>query len=195
MGVNRSAGVANNGQLIDSKGRALVFSISEPGQIAALLAGESYFLTTGIITLTNTGESWLLYLKNNNPKDLIITDFILSSTSDGTAGTPVQLKANVQPTAGTLISAGTVAVIGNLKVGSSAVSQAEGLIGIQGSTITDGTPIPINVSAALDKRIEQPIVLPLGASLAISITPPTANTSMPLVLTIRFHVRQDEEIK
>ena len=115
--------------------------------------------------------------------------FSYSGASTGGAGEFLaEVVAN--PTEGTLISAGSNLTVHNLNFGSSKVLDALTLVGVEGSTITNGeirvgTIIPtsgVRVLIAFDS-----IIIPPGASLSIDVTPQTGNTSMNIQVGVNIY--------
>lgn len=175
---------------VDSEGRLHVHATSEDEQHEAVEKGTSWNINTGSITLTSGNKSSLLYVRNTGEDNLYIDTFIwLLGNSTGAVATEdclVQVYRN--PTAGTLISGGTVLTPSNRNYGSANILDATVLKGVEGSTITDGTvSIESIFNSSGRKVVVVPIILPTGASMAASVTPFTTNSNMDVQLAIAVH--------
>lgn len=168
---------------VDADNKLQTSSITETKSTFASLNGDLYNINTDTINLTSASASALLYVSNTDDLDWILTRvFYNAEVSTGGSGKFLaEVLAN--PTAGTLISAGTPITPHNLNFGSPKVLTATTLKGAEASTITDGdvrvtTIVPasgVRVLIAFDS-----IVIPRGTSIAVRITPPTGNTSMDI---------------
>lgn len=151
-------------------------------------SGDTYNLNTSTVALSTTGESALLYLKNNEDDDLIIDSLIVNIKDYvGTNGQPT-LKIYKKPTAGTLISAATLAEQHNRNYGSSKTLDVTLFQGVEGSTITSYEsviPVFLPSTAVLTLvQFDTIIVLPKGASMAISYVPPSGMTTTNIVAAV-----------
>jgi hypothetical protein len=155
---------------------------------AATETGDTYNINTGEITLTGTGESALFYIENQEETNLLITDIIVSIKDfTGTAGQP-ELAIYRNPTNGTIETNGVIAEQTNRNYGSSKKIDANIYQGVEGDTITGHTDricvyLP-SVAAATFNAFSTLVVLPKGAALAISYTPPAGNTSMKVIAAV-----------
>lgn len=170
---------------VNNENRLLVAAETASTVATHSLLGQSYDFSTTVINLTTAGESGIIYLKNTNPTEILqIARFAMSlgaTTGGGTADAFIRLYAN--PTGGTLISAGTTITAGNRNFGVITPALATATQGVTGSTITGGTLVATLMTAASTRNlIDSEIVLPPGASLAVSVQPPAANTSMNVVI-------------
>ena len=145
------------------------------------ISGDRYNLNTDDITLTSDSESVLMYIKNNDPRDLVV-DAIVQILGASTGGSG-NLKSYVyrNPTGGTIVSDATaIAIESNLNYGSNNTLTADIYAGAEGKTQTGGvksltsilTPPTTNIISVGD------IILPKGQSIAVSIIPQSGNTSM-----------------
>ena len=166
---------------VDVKNRIRAFSTVETGGTEAAFSGDLYNVNTGTIVLTSATESALVYMSNTDDVPWIFNRvFYNAGPSTGGAG---DFRADViaNPTAGTLISAGTALTPHNLNFSSSKGLTATTLKGAEGSTITDGTVRVSTIIPASGTRVLiafDSIILEPGSSIAVAITPQTGNTSM-----------------
>lgn len=156
---------------------------------ALAFLSQAYSFLSGILTLTTAGESGLIFIKNNNQNLYLRIDRFILSAGKSTGGNPgdVTWKCYQNPTTGTLISAGTIVVPVNHNFGVSLPAQADALSGAEGKTITNGTPM-FGPLIGADNRSPldflSGILIPAGQTVAVSVTPPTGNTSIRVAALI-----------
>lgn len=152
---------------------------------------QSYIITSGIITLTSASISALLYIKNIGDNDIVVSNFrFWNGTSTGGSG-DIRPITWFNPTAGTLISGGSTGSSVNVKVGDASQLEATILAGSEGSTITAHSGqvvVPTNVESP---ELDIPFHIPKGSSMAFGFTPPSDNTSLDVLITIRAYVREE----
>lgn len=175
---------------VDSKNRVAARSVTETGSTTAALVGDLYNINTETISLTSSGASSLLYIKNTNLVPWVV-DRIFYNAGVSTGGSGDFLAEVIaNPTTGTLISAGTAITPHNLNFGSTKSLTAITLKGAEGSTITDGTVRVSTIIPASGTRVLisfDAIILEAGSSLAIKITPQTGNTAMNIQVGLNLH--------
>ena len=170
LGKGVSAGVDNNKQLH-------VFSVTESESNQAVESGDNYNLNTGIIALTGTSESGILYLKNaeapvNGEGALIITTIIIGINSISATITENPIVTFIRnPTAGTVVSDATALdMVSNSNFGSSNTPASLAYKGAQGKTLTGGTDHAIVLCKEGRTTIpELHLDLPIGSALGIKI--------------------------
>lgn len=167
---------------VTSNNKLATAAISQSDKAHAADLAERYNINTGDITLTDANETTVLYLKNNEDEDLLVTAAIynLGATTLGTGDVKIDIIRN--PTTGDIITnASAVAINSNFNFGSSKTASVNAYKGATAdAVITDGTVHLSTRSASNTGRIFidlENIVLAKGSSLAINYTPPTANTS------------------
>lgn len=172
-------------------------AISSQEELFHAQTGDAYRLNTGLITLTTANESGILYLKNNEENDLVITGVILrfGTTVSGSGNTFIKMYRN--PTTGSLVSTGTDLAPTNRNFGSSNTLDVDSKIGTGAAlTITNGDVVITTVKAAPPYDVSfftNPVaVLPRGTSLAFSVTPPTGNISMACQTAISIFLDDGE---
>lgn len=171
-GKGRKAGVDTTNKLL---ARATIESIFDE----AAEEGLANFIGTPLITLTNAAESAIFYIKNNEDVDIIFENFYFVAEAT-TGGAPDMFRVSFYKNP-TSISSGTAVTPLNQNFGSSRILDATVEYGAQGSAVTGGTnaallSFPIGVFNDTNAKL----ILPKGTSLAITVTPPTGNTSMPV---------------
>jgi len=176
------SGSSGNTAEVDDKNRVQAFSVSQTEATSAAISGDSFNVNTGTITLTSANSSALMYLKNTDTVDWVLSRVFYNAetSTGGSGGWLAEVVAN--PTAGTLLSAGTAFDPVNFNFGSAKSLTSTCLKGAEASTATGGiqgavsTIIPasgVRVLIGFDSVILKP-----GSSMAIVITPPSGNTSM-----------------
>ena len=134
------------GMHVDKNEQAHVFAITETEKNNAVETGLAYNINTGIIALTGTSDSAILYIKNtespvNGESDLVIDTIVIGiNTISATITESPILTVVRNPTAGTIVSGATAAdMVSNSNFGSS--NSLDSLIykGADGNTLTDGT--------------------------------------------------------
>lgn len=173
-GSGKSVGVNSNNELT-------TFSITEPVADRAAEEGDRYNINTGYVTLNSAGASAMLYIKNNEDDDLVITALIynlgVSTNGSGTA----QIDVYRNPTSGTIVSTATdVSANSNQNFGSDKTLTGLFYAGAQSLTQTGGTFSIGSLASAPSRTVVSlgSTILSKGKSLAVEITPPVANTSM-----------------
>jgi hypothetical protein len=168
---------SGNKAMVGDKNRLHTHSLSASSASVATATGEAFNVSSGLITLTDTSESSLLYIENNEEDIISITTlFVNIGTSTG-GSTEGLLKFHLSPTAGTLITDATEAQVLNRNIGNPITLAANTYKGAEGKTCTGGSEIQLPSTGG---GIASEYVLPRGASFAISYTPPAGNTSIQL---------------
>lgn len=129
---------------INEENRLLTQTISETEFDHATGKGDSYNINTEFLTITGNTEIPLLYIKNNNDRDLVLSAWFIGTDADsGTATRLSLMRVYKNPTSGTLISSGTDITPVNRNFGSS--NEFEGIAkkGGDGFTISGFEPTPI----------------------------------------------------
>lgn len=167
---------------VDQHNRLATDSLTVDEALNATFEGMSYNVNSGDITLTSANESGVVYVSNTNSSVDIVVDtliLIMGASTGGSGDLKVDVKRN--PTAGTLISSGTAFDSVNRDFGSANTLGATILKGAEGSTVTDGDDAFKTIITAQNRTVA-PVnyVLRPGNSIAITITPPTGNTSMTI---------------
>lgn len=174
---------------VDVNHRLQVRSVSNTQQQEASLNEDSFQIGSGVINLTGVSESALLYVKNNEDRDLIITAVNVTSNTP-TGSTEVVFLAKVYLN-GTGLSAGTSASALNNNFGSSTALDANITQGQYAATVTSGVVsgafyIPLKGFFNTDLAW----VLPKGTTLALTGTAPAGTTSLNLTITLEANLKQ-----
>jgi len=161
-----------------SRGQIKAFSVSESEAQEATELGDGYNINTGIINLTSSTESGVLYLKNNESRRFIIEAVVVGVGSAGTTSDVSTIKVIKNPTLGTLISGATdVDMNTNRSFGSSnSLANSLAYKGAEGSTVTDGEDFGIFFQAA-GGLLSADIALELNPGNSVAITVDTQTTA------------------
>jgi hypothetical protein len=163
---------------VGSKNRIHTHALSASSSSVASVSGEAFNISSELVTLTSDSESGILYLKNEEEFDIsITTEFVNLGTSTGGTGSSI-IRFYLSPTGGTLISDATAASVDNRRVGDNESLSVLAYRGVEGSSISGGSDIPIPRNGA--GPIASEYIIPKGSSFALSVTPPSGNTSMPI---------------
>lgn len=195
MSFKIESGTGNGQELgIDKNKRALTKSHSLNSKEYSSDAGWRFNSGSGLITLTSAAESAVYYFKNNEDYDFVITN-VFASAGASTSGTTTFaiLKVYFSPTGGTLISNAVAAPSpNNFKIGSANELTATVYKGVTGDTATGGTSSILRFFQ-IQGETNIPadgIIVPKGQSIAISLTPPASNASLPIVVGISGYVNR-----
>jgi len=164
---------------VDKNNQLHVFSVSESEQNAAVEDGDAYNINTGLIALTGTSDSAILFIKNdeapvNGESDLVIDTVIIgifprTATVETAKNNMVTIIRN--PTAGTVVDDATACPMkSNANFGSSNELDSLIYIGADGKTLTDGSDHAIIMCSEGRTTIPQlHIDLPKGSSIGIKV--------------------------
>lgn len=175
---------------VDNQNRLTTFAVTHTNATESSIDGDLYNINAGIITLTSANVSSLLFLKNTDLVNWVVSRvfYNIDASTGGSGSLLADVVANA--TAGTLISAGTDFTAFNLNFGSAEVLTAILKKGAEGSTLTDGEVRVSTLIPSAGTRVLIPfdsVVLEPGSSFSIQITPPTGNTSMDVQVGVNLH--------
>lgn len=181
---------------VDADNRLHTQSVTTSSQASASTRGDHYNINTGDVTLTTDSQSGLLYIKNNEDNNIIITSVVyLIGNSTGGSG-DVKLDILKNPSGGTVISDATQAdIIQNKNFGSPKTLTADIYKGGEGKTLTGGSlAYSSRLSSAGTSYIIETgdIILTKGSKIAVRITPPSGNTSMIVQIAVAAYLKGDE---
>jgi hypothetical protein len=162
---------------VDKNNQVHVFAVTEDEQNSAAENGQLYNISTGIIPLTGTSDSAVLYFKNNESpingeSNFIITTLIFGLYTRSTTVTDSATATIIRnPTAGTIVDNATVVPMeSNSNFGSSNTLDSLIYKGADGYTLTDGTDhavILLTEGRTTAPRLN--INLPKGSSLGVKV--------------------------
>jgi hypothetical protein len=177
---------------VDENNRLSTDSLTVDESVNATYGGMAYNVNTGTINLTSGNPSALLYMRNDSDSDIIITAFfyLLGTSTGGTGDWAVDVYRN--PTAGTLVSAGTDFTAVNRDFGSANELDATIKKGAEGSTLTDGTIVIQSLFPSSGRQTVAvgAIVISSGNSIGFIVDPPSGNTSANVQMAFSCFVRK-----
>jgi len=186
-------------QILDGTGRNIKAKVSVDNRLYTQsvnrsereeqsLVGEAYIIGTGFVNLTTSGTSAVLYFKNNEDADLVITRFLVGvkKSAGGTENfvTGIIYKNPTSMVSGT----GNPLAINNVNFGSSNTVDSDSEIGQQGASLAGGSAYLATVAPTESLTSEDAsTILPKGSSIGVFITPPPGNTSIDVSVGINLH--------
>ena len=194
--IKDGTGRGNSVEVTDSN-KLMTLSVTEGIAAHHAFEGDAYNINTGTITLTTASKSALLYIKNLEDEDLILTGlFYLIGNSNTSGGdTLVQLERN--PTGGTVVSAGTSFDPINRNFGSSKTLNVTCEKGAEGKTLTGGTVAVESIFSGPGRKFVNvgAIIIPRGSSMGITVTPQTNNTSQAFQIAVACYKVQESTLE
>jgi hypothetical protein len=174
---------------VDSTNRLLTESVALDVREEAVFNGDSFEIG-GIVTLTGTAETAVLFVQNDGDRALIIDRFEFSAP-ESTGGTSDAMLLALY-TGSTGITSGTAGAAVNANFASALALDATISIG-NGSTsaVSGGSQFGASYIRFLGQSIfDGPWALPRGASFALTVTPPASNTSLPFTVRVLSHLER-----
>lgn len=162
------------GAHVDKNERLHTFSITESEQQAAVQAGRAFNLNTGKITLTADADHAIMYFKNNEDADFVITLVAIGVNSAGTTSDVSEITIVRNPTGGDIISDATAVAMNQNRNFGKTETLEDSLVykGKSGGTMTGGNDLGLlftaegsRLSAGIDLEI------PKGSSIGIKLDP------------------------
>lgn len=185
-GSTRKVKVSNSNKLF-------VESVVRTEREEEALLGEAYIVGSGFVELTTTGTSAVLYFKNNEDVDLVVTRFLIGvkKSVGGTENfvTGIIYKNPTSMSGGS----GNPLTINNVNFGSSNTVDSDSEIGQQGALLVGGSAYLATVAPTENLTSEDAsTILPKGTSIGVFITPPPSNTSIEVSIGINLHKLTEE---
>jgi hypothetical protein len=172
---------------VDSSNKLMTRAVTEGAEVFANKKGNAYNLNTGIINLTDASRTSVIYLKNNEDKDLIISSVVIGVFNSANGDGLDMLATFVRnPTDGDIITnMNNVSINSNRNYGSTNTLSADVYKGATGETAVTGTDhILIRISEQSRNFITINEFLPKGSTFAVDITPPTGNDGMNVYVAV-----------
>ena len=181
---------------VTSSNKLMTLGVTETISAHHAFEGDAYNVNTGTINLTSANKSALLYFKNLEDEDIVITAlFYLLGNSDGSGDTLVQVERN--PTGGSITTAGTSFVPVNRNFGSNKTLNVTCEKGAEADTLTGGTVAIESVFNAVGRKVLSvgAIVLPRGSAIGVTVTPPASNTDMDVQIAMSCYKVQETTLE
>lgn len=163
-------GTTGNTVKVDNNSRLHTEAVTSSSNLHAAENGNAYNINTGLISLTTSTDSGVLYFKNGEELDFHIQAVAVGVNTLGTNDDSTKIRIVRNPTTGTLISDATAVDINENRNFGSTNTLGDSLAykGAEGKTVTDGDDIIIfymgagsRLFAAID------LVLPKNSSMAV----------------------------
>ena len=163
--------------MVGGRNRLHTHSLSATSASVAVATGDTFNVSSELVTLTSANESSLLYVSNNEVDIISVTTLFVNigTSTDGTG--EGLIKFHLNPTGGTIISDATAAQVLNRNISNNTVIALAAYKGAEGKTCTGGDEIQLPSTGG---PIASEYILPRGASFALSYTPPAGNTSIKI---------------
>ena len=178
-GFGYKAGVTSNNRL---KTTSIVLDESKN----ANNIGESFLVSSGYVTYTVATNQALLFIKNNEDRDLVVSRFNFNlQASTGGAVDYGRFVFYKNPTS---ISGGTTRTVYNLNFGSSVefnIDLESGNGATSSFTGGEAFASPL-IREGEVSFIDGNIILPKGTSFGIGYIPPTGNTSQAVAAAVNI---------
>ena len=187
--IQDGAGTGNRAKV--SGNRVFTHAISETEAIHATEQGDTYNINTGNIGLTSQTESGILYVKNNETKDLIIEAIAVGVDSAGTTGNDSLITLVRNPTSVSFSAA--VDMNQNRNFGSSKTLTADVYKGAEAATITGGNDIAqFYMDAGSRLFADIGFILTKGDSLALKLDTDTTAGTTNVYAAVVCYLKEDD---
>ena len=172
-------GRTSNTMHVDPNFQGHVFAITEDEAKQAAQNGNAYNLNTGTVALTGTSDTALMYFKNDEDQDFIVTAVAVGmGTRSATVSDAAQVTIVRNPTTGTIFNAtpDNVDMNSNNNFGSNKTLKSTTLAykGTDGDTFTNGTDHALLYFTGTRLFAGLDIELPKGSGIGINMN---VNTS------------------
>ena len=178
---------------VDAENRLYSRSITETEFDHAVRNGDSFNVNTEFLVITGSTEIPIMYLKNNEEEDVILSAWFVGT--DNNVGTPTRnglLRVYFNPTSGTLISSGVDVTPVNRKGGSSGTIELDVKAGGDGFTAVgyDPTAVLFQTQGASSRAFGNvQLALSKGSSVVITYLP---NGAEPVDIYTGFQLYKSE---
>jgi len=174
---------------VDSDKRLQTKALSVGVPLESTLLGNSFCISSGIITITNATTNALLYFVSCECVDTVLTSLFLDF-GDTTCATDTSgvVTFHHGPTGGTLISDACAATIINERIGDSQTLCGSAFkASAVSKTLTGGNAVTFPlVGDSFGVEFQEGIVIPKAKAFGISWQPPAGNTSQPVEIGFRI---------
>lgn len=179
---------------VNSENRMQTSAITEASSLHASENENAYNINSGQVSFT--GDGTLIYLQNNENKDLVVEAMAVGTDGGGTYTSSLRPFITIlrNPTAGDLISDATaVSHNVNRNFGSSASLTAAAYKGKQGGTITGGSEFGILQTSSIGRDFFTiNIIIPKGSSIAIKTTNGLASGTAKIYCALIVYLKDSE---
>jgi hypothetical protein len=187
--IQDGAGTGNVARVRSNK--LFTHAVSEPEPAHSTESGDAYNINTGDIGLTSSTASSIMYIKNNETRELIIEAIAVGIGSAGTTTDVSKVTIIRNPTSVSYSTA--VDMNQNRNFGSSKTLTADVYKGAEGATTTGGDSI-IQFYMGAGTRLFAPInlYLPRGSSMAIELDTNTSSGTTNVYAALVCYLKDDD---
>jgi len=173
---------------VSNSNRLFVESVTRSEREEEALLGEAYIVGSGFVELTTTGTSAVLYFKNNEDEDLVVTRFLIG-VKKSVGGTENFITGIIYKNPTSMVSGtGNPLILNNVNFGSSNTLNLDSEIGQTGALLAGGSAYLATVAPTENLTAEDAsTIIPKGSSIGVFITPPPGNTSIEVSIGINLH--------
>jgi len=173
---------------VSNSNRLFVESVTRSEREEEALLGEAYIVGSGFVELTTTGTSAVLYFKNNEDEDLVVTRFLIG-VKKSVGGTENFITGIIYKNPTSMVSGtGNPLILNNVNFGSSNTLNIDSEIGQTGALLAGGSAYLATVAPTENLTAEDAsTIIPKGSSIGVFITPPPGNTSIEVSIGINLH--------
>lgn len=185
-GSSKKVRVSNSNKLFTE-------SVTRSEREEEALLGEAYIVGSGFVELTTTGTSAVLYFKNNEDEDLVVTRFLIG-VKKSAGGTENFVTGIIYKNPTSMVSGTTNSLtLNNVNFGSSNTLNIDSEIGQTGALLAGGSAYLATVAPTENLTAEDAsTIIPKGSSIGVFITPPPGNTSIEVSIGINLHKLTEE---
>ena len=193
MKLDDGTGSGNQAK-IDGNKRVHTQSVTESEALHATEVGDGYNINTGLISIT--GDSTLIYVKNNEDQELVVEAIALGSFEGITHSDDPYITLVRNPTGGDLISDATaVSMNQNRNFGSSKTLTVDAYKGKVSGTLTGGNDIAIfQVVPGGRSFYTIDFIIPKGSSIGIKLTANASSGTANYYAALICHLKDVESV-
>lgn len=177
---------------VDSSNRLRTHAVTKSEGLHSSEEGNGYNINTGLITSVN-GNASLLYIKNNETKDLVIESIIVGIFEGITHSDDPYMSIIRNPTGGDIISDATAVQSNvNRNFASNNVLVADVFKGKVSGTVTGGSTLGIfQLTPATRTVIPVNLILPKGTSVGLTLTANVGSGSASVYAAAFTYLKED----
>lgn len=182
--------------MVDGNNRVHTSAVTRTESHESIDRGDAYNLNTGVVNLTGSADSALLYLKNNETNSFVVSSIVVGLGShDGVSDSAVVTVVR-NPTTGDIVTdVVNVDMNQNRNFGSSKTLTADAYKGKITGSMTDGDDIILFYQTAPGRLFGSiDLELTKGDSIGIKVNPNLLSGSVNVYAAIIGYV-EDEENK
>jgi hypothetical protein len=193
MSIIRDGTGSGDAAKVNSDNKLETVAISTDVQQNASLDRRLFRISSPVLTLTGTGNSSILYVRNDDPNNNLIVPALIVSVGGSTGASADALvtgigRANI--TGGTIVSSAQAASLIPLNLNVTTAPAITVYYGGEGFTSTYPLDIPSYQGYHQNVNDILPFFITVnpGNNFVISFTPPAGNTSLDVQVSVRAYL-------